>query len=100
MRIVVGGWTTGKAGDEKERSQRVGFKGKRETRDPRTHTERDRRFFLPSRDIRHFGRAPRRGKATSADSRVITSDIGRKAARIRSDEHRNLAQWALGPAPH
>lgn len=65
-------------------------------RRPRTHAASH--FFLPSWDIRHFGQVPRRGETTSSDSRVITSDIGRKAARTRSDEHRNLTQWVpLGP---
>lgn len=60
----------------------------------------DRHFFRPSWDIRHFGQVPRRDETTSSDSRVITSDIDRKAAWTRSDGYRNLAQWAPRSALH
>lgn len=56
-------------------------------------------FFLPGTLDISDG-LPAATKLPSADSRVITSDIERKAARTRSDEHRNLAQWPLGSAPH
>lgn len=77
------GWATEKkfSAPQKEKHRR-----------PRTHAASH--FFLPSWDIRHFGQVPRRDETTSSDSRVITSDIDRKAARTRSDGHRNLTQWA------
>jgi len=73
---------------------------RRESGPGRTHAERPPFLSSLSWDIRHFGQVPRRGETTTSDSRVITSDIGRKAARTRPDEHRNLPQWALGPALH